>query len=82
MQTVAPPVHLDMPGGWELVCTVAVLAAWPVWTVLHSDVPMSVTQVAGIATCALGVFALWCISRPSSAVLPLARPLVTEASHT
>lgn len=32
--------------------------AWPTWTVLHSDVPMAVTQLAGVATCATAVGAL------------------------
>ena len=29
--------------------------AWPTWTVLNSDVPMAVTQAAGVATCAMAV---------------------------
>lgn len=37
--------------------------AWPTWTVLNSDVPMAVTQLAGLATCALAVGSLLLLVR-------------------
>lgn len=37
--------------------------AWPTWTVLQSDVPMFVTQLAGVATCGLAVGSLLLLVR-------------------
>jgi hypothetical protein len=37
--------------------------AWPTWTALHSDVPVAVTQLAGLVTCAMAVGALILIVR-------------------
>lgn len=37
--------------------------AWPTWTVLNSEVPMAVTQLAGLATCVLAVGSLVLIVR-------------------
>jgi hypothetical protein len=51
--------------GWRLALVVPALimvdagvnaaAGWPVWTVLHASSPASVRQIAGLATCLLGL---------------------------
>ena len=51
--------------GWRLALVVPVLimvdagvnaaAGWPVWTVLHASTPTAVRQLAGVATCLLGL---------------------------
>lgn len=36
--------------------------SWPTWTVLNSDVPMAVTQAAGLVTVGLCLAALWALT--------------------
>ena len=47
--------------------------AWPTWTVLNSDVPVVVTQLAGLATCGMAVGALVLLVRALDGRLPHGR---------
>jgi hypothetical protein len=64
--------------GWRTAAVVVLLpmldaginaaTAWPTWTVLNSRVPGAITQLAGIATCALAAFGLLLITSTEPAL--------------
>jgi hypothetical protein len=72
-----PAVLLVVPVLPAVDAGVNAALAWPTWTVLNSDVPMAVTQLAGVTTCAMAVGALVLIVR----ALERAPGPVTRSAH-